>query len=783
MMSQYLKTALRNIKRYSLISAINIAGLSIGIASAILILMWVYDEWSYDRHFTNADNLFRLTESQVMPDGNTSQFAVVPSALAASLKSEYPEVIRASRCFPTPLTLKKGDDFIEETVMTVGKDFLKMFNITFVEGDINTALDDPHNIIMTEEMAKKFFGNSDPLGQTIMSRGYEVKVTGVVKSLPTGTHFHFNYLVPVEWMRSSGAPLDEWRSLDVIYIELKEGTDSKAFEIKIRDFINRHQGRSDSELHLQNIKRIHLFSLRKYMYDSSEKGDITYVRIFSLIAGLILIMACINFMNLSIAHYVRRAKEVGIRKVSGADRQSIVNQFLIESFLTVLIAFVLGMIVVVMLLPAFNALSAKNLIIAHSSAGFYFGIICIIFFCCLLSGGYPAYYISSLNPVSSIMGIFLKDAGNERFRRYMVIFQFTVSLVLITFTLVVRKQVNYLEKKDLGFDRSDIGYFMYPIRPGAGELKALKYELKKNPDVLNVTIAHPDPFDNENKSGGYSWTGKNAASNIMFHTINADGDYASTFGIEVINGRFLSDDFPADEQSVVINETAAKILGFTNPVGESIVTGWGGRLKIIGIVRDFNFQNLHFKIEPLLIMKGNDNNLIVKMKHERNRPAVDYITRTFNTFKPGLPIDFHFLQDDFDKLYTAEKRTGTITGLFSLLAIMISCLGLLGLSSFMAENRTKELGIRKVNGARSLDIFSLLTKEYIALVTISFVIATPVAWIAGHCWLQTFAYRINENVWFFAFTGVLVLAVTMFTVGIQSYKAAFRNPVESLRYE
>lgn len=783
MIGQYLKTGLRNIKRYSILSAINIAGLSIGLASAILILLWVYDEWSYDRHFSHADYLFRLIEKQINPGASIEQMAIVPSSSAKYLKNEYPEIIRASRYVLSPLTLKKGDEFVEEMVASVDSDFLKMFDIRFVRGDINIALNDPHNIILTEEMAGKYFGNEDPLGKTLQSRGYEVKITGVVKELPYNSHIHFNFLAPIEWMKEFTPVTNEWLSRDLTYIELKEGTDLGAMDNKIRDFLKKHQEGTNSEMYLQNVKDIHLYSSRKFMYDSSEQGDIVYVRILGLIAVLILIIACINFTNLSTAQSTDRNREIGVRKISGACRKKIALQFFVESFLTVIASIVTAIILVELLLPAFNGLTAKNLQITNTSTIFFLSLIILILFCTILAGTYPAFYLSSLKPVNIIRGLTVRNQGNANFRKIMVIFQFSVSLLLIIFTLVVRKQIDYFEKKDLGFDRSNIGYFMFPTRPGSPEIQTLKNELKKNPDILNVTIAHPNTFNNESKSGGYTWSGKKAGEDILFHTIGADEDYAATFGIKVKDGRFFSTDFKADATAAVINESAAKVIGFKDPVGEVINTNRGTKLNIVGVVEDFNFQSLHFKIEPLIMQLGDDNNLIVKMKPGRISSSVDYITKTFNSFNPGLPIDFHFLDDDFGILYRTEKQTGKITSLFCLLAILISCLGLLGLSSYMLEKKTKEVGIRKVNGARSLEIFSMLSMEYMILVIFSFILIIPLAWFISHKWLQNFAFHTDIGIIVFLFAFLVTIALTSIIVGIQSFRAALRNPVESLRYE
>ena len=780
----YLKIALRNIKRYSVHSILNISGMAIGLTCAILILLWVQDEWSYDRHFEHADDLYRVIEKQNSPGGEVTLFAPTLSAVAPALKIEYPEIIRSSRIMHTPLTLKKGDEFIEETVVAVDKDFLKMFNIRFVRGDINTALNDRHNIVITEETAHKYFGNDDALGKTLPSRGFLVTVTGVVKPLPLNSHIRFDFLISTDYFVESGAPVNSWedRGRSYSYIELVKGTDSKLVDQKIQNFIKKHKKGADAELLLQNIKKIHLYSSRKYSYDIVGHGDITYVAIMGLIAFFILLIACINFMNLSTAQSVQRAREIGVRKVAGANKQKIIAQFLGESLLIVSVATIIAMILVELLLPGYNTLIGKQLDVDYHRVGLYVGLIAIVLFCGLLAGSYPAFYLSSLNPSDIIKGVINKDPGNAKFRRVLVIFQFTLSIALIVCTLIIGNQLSYMQNKKLGYNKDNIGYFMFPIRPGDPKLEALKKELSNNPDILRVTKGY-SPMNLEATSGGYNWAGKKAGDDVLFHRLDTDEDYAKTFQLELKEGRFFSSEFPSDNTAAVINEKAAEAMGLKNPVGEVLTTPRGAKLTIIGVLKDFHIQSLHYKIEPLLMKKGESNNLFVKMKSDHVPATVEFINKTFKSFNPGLPLDFHFLDVDFDNLYRTEQRMSKIFRYFSLLAIIISCLGLIGLSLFMTELRTKEIGIRKVNGAKSLEIFALLSKEYMLWVLISILIATPVAWYTMHRWLENFAYKTNLSWWIFALTGLLALGIAFLTVSWQSMKAATRNPVEALRYE
>jgi putative ABC transport system permease protein len=789
MIKNYFKIALRNIKRYYAYSILNISGMAIGLASAILILLWVQDEWNYDRQFENADDLYRIIQNEYPSGGEGSMLAPTPAALTRMLKEQYPEIIRSSRYEPHfELRIKKGDEILQEkSVAAVDKDFFKMFSIEFVQGDINSALNDPHNVVLTKEMAHKYFGDEDPLGKTLpISLGYMITVTGVVKSLPHNSHIMFDFIVPIEVLAQSGVPINDWQFLCYNYIELKKGTDSKIVNDKILDFIKKNKKGSNSEIFLQNIKKIHLFSSRKYTFDIGGHGDITYVRIMSLIAVFILLIACINFMNLSTAQSARRAKEIGVRKVAGANKRKIIVQFLGESLLIVFVAHVIAMIFVELLLPSFNNFNGKLVAVNYQSAGLYIGLISIILFCGLLAGSYPALYLSSLRPMDIMKGNITRNPGNKQFRRVLVIFQFSLSVMLVICTLIVVSQLSFMQKKNLGFNKDNIGYFQFPTAPWDPKLKTLKKELSDNPDILNVTRVfynYANPLNIEGPSGGFNWAGKKAGDDVLFYNISADEDYAKTFQLELKEGRYFSTEFSTDNTAIVINEQAEKILGFKNPIGEILTTAQGSKLNIIGIMKDFHFKSLHAKIEPLLMQLGESNNFFVKMKPENITSTVESIKKTYNSFKPEIPLDFHFLDDDFDKLYRSEQRISKIFGYFSFLAIIISCLGLIGLSSFMTEWRTKEIGIRKINGAKSTEIFSLMSNEYIIWVMISIIIACPVAWYAMHKWLQNFAYRINISWWVFALAGVLALLIALLTVSIQSYKAANKNPVEALRYE
>lgn len=780
MLRNYLKIAFRNIKRHSAYSILNIAGMAIGMASAILILLWVQDEWSYDRHFRNADNLYRIIQKDTAL--GVSMVATA-GALPHVLKEEYPEIIRATRYgAPPDFILQRDDEFIEEKVAMVDTDFLKMFDIEFVRGDIGNALKEPRNIVITEKMAVKYFKNEDPIGKTLTAVGGQVvfTISGIVKDMPSNSQIQFGFMFPMGW---NGSDENDWNWLEHNYIELKDGTDIKLLEEKIKYVLKKHNHDPNSQIFLQNIKKTHLYSSGRYNYDIDGLGDITYVRIMSLIAFFILLIACINFMNLSTAQSAKRAKEIGINKVVGANKARIIFQFIGESLLVVLVAHVLAMILVELFLPGYNSLTGKQLHVNYQSPGLYISLAIIVLFCGILAGSYPAFYLSSLKPLETIKGLTDKNPSNPRLRKILVIFQFSLSVLLIICTLVVRNQIHYMQTKSLGFNKDDIGYFLYPAAPWDHILKTVKNELKNNPDILSITAAPMSPFNGGNTMSNLSWSGKKPGSDILFYGLDADFDFARTFKLELKTGRFFSPEYATDSSAIVINEMAGKVLGFNDPVGQTITAPSGHKYNIIGVVKDFHFKSLHHKIGPLIMGIGPSNFFYIKMKHDNISSTINSIQKTYNSFKPIQPFNFHFLNEDFDNMYQTEQRINRIFTWFAFLAIVISCLGLIGLSSFMTERRTKEIGIRKINGAKSNEIFSLLSGEYIKWVMISIIIACPVAWYIMNKWLQNFAYRIDISWWIFASAGVVALVIALLTVSWQSFRASRKNPVEALRYE
>ena len=563
-----------------------------------------------------------------------------------------------------------------------------------------------------------------------------------------------------------------------------EGTDSKFTGEKIKNIIQRKRSGANAEIFLQNIRDIHLNS-RKHEGDIAT-GNIEYVKLASLLAILILIVACINFMNLLTAQSSGRVKEIGVRKMAGANRQKIIVQFLGESLLIVFVAHIIAMILVELLLPGFNNLMYAKLDVNYLSTGLYLGLFVVVLFCGLLAGSYPALYLSSLKPLATIRGMIFDNPGKARFRKTLVISQFALSFLFIICTIIVRNQLEYMSNIDLGQNINNIGYFDIPE---GVRRETLKNELSKNPDILNATIANTLTQSIINHQINIAL--KQGEDTVFLNGLSTDKDYATTFQLEIKEGQFLSDNENIGNESgvinVVINEKAKSFFRTKDILGEELISVSGKKMKIIGVVKDFHYRTLRSSIEPLIIFplqsEEQGGKCYIRMKPDHIPSTVNSVGNIVRTLNPAHTLDLKFLKDDFDNLYFVERVASIVLGYMTFLAIIISCLGMIGLSTFMTKRRTKEIGIRKANGAKSGEIFSLLSKEFIKLTMISFVIASPVAWYATNIWLRGYAYRTNIGWWVFALAWVIVMMITMLTVGFQSYRAANKNPVEALRYE
>jgi len=783
MIKNYFKIALRNIRRYSTYSILNISGIAIGMAIAILLFLYVENELSYDRFYKNADNIYRVLEKHYNA-GKLQQMALTAYPLATALKERYPEIILSSRYNNFWQTFTKGDDYVEGTLAPVDKDFFDMFDIVFVQGDKISALSGPNDIIVTEDMATRYFGKDDPMGKKMtLPPDHVFTVTGVIKNVPRNSFFYIDCIVSSEFLKFQG-DLNNWNNATTYtFIELNKGSDSKLVEGKIKNIIQDNSPEikeAKAEIFLQKLTKIHLYSHGKYDHDIGA-GNIAYVRLASLMAILILIIACINFMNLFTAQSLRRAKEIGVRKVAGANRRIIIFQFLGESLLIILVAYLIAMILVELMLPGFNILLHSQLKLNYGSAGLYTGLITIVLFCAILAGGYPAMYLSSFEPIDIMKGI-NKNSGNAKIRRSLVVLQFTLSFLFIISTLIVGAQLKYLQNKNLGLDIANVCRFSFSDI----NQESFKRDLGNNPDIISVTMTSDNPISFWNITPDFNWEGKQKTDKIMFSIFSTDENYAQTFRPEIIKGRFFSSDVTANNNTIVINEQAEKTIGFKDPIGKQL-SYHGSNYIIIGVIKDFHFQSLHSRIEPLVIMympltvkSGLCN---IRINPDKITSTLTYIRDTYKSYNPNHSPNIGFLYDDYKFQYFLEQIISSVLVFITFLTIMISCLGIFGLSTFMTVSRTKEIGIRKAHGAKTIEIFTMLSKEYFILVGISFIIASPIAWFATNIWLQSFAYRINLNLWLFGLAWIIIMLFTMLTVGLQSYRAASKNPVKALRYE
>jgi putative ABC transport system permease protein len=810
MLKNYLKIAWRNLVRNKAFSIINITGLAIGLSCFLLIALYVMDELSYDRFYPNADRIYRIN-SDVRFGGADLHMPVTSDMMGELLKKDYPQVENYTRIytFSGDKLIKKGNDYIdEERVAHVDSTFFDVFQLPVAEGDIKHGLDEPNTVIITESTAKKYFGTTHVLGKTIEARGEKnpfFKITAVVKDMPKNAHFHFDFFFS---MKNVEYNWDQITSHNFYtYLRLKEGTDYRSFEKNFDQYIDKYvipaakvfmninsmdefkKAGNSLVYTMMPLTDIHLHSDRSF--ELSPGGNIQYVYIFSAVALFILIIACINFMNLTTAHSANRAKEVGIRKVLGTEKRNLITQFLFESIVMVLFSLVISFGVVYLVLPLFNDVSGKEMAITSLSSPYISPLLIVLpFVVGMLAGSYPAFYLSSFKPIEILKGKLKPGNKNGGLRSVLVVFQFAVSIVLIVGTIVVYKQLNYIQTKNLGYNKEQV-LIINGISSLNDNTNAFKNEVLQLPGVVSGTLSGYLPVTNSYRSdNAYSKEAVLTAKNgFNMQNWRIDYDYIKTLGMQIIKGRNFSREFGGDSTSVIINETTVKILGYADPVGKKIYTstdaqGHTKAYTIIGVVKNFNFESLHQDVGPLcFLLGGGFGSGVFKVNTSNVQDLITQIQNKWKALAPGLPFSYNFLNESFDGMYRAEQRVGKIALTFSVLAIFIACLGLFGLATFIAEQRTKEIGIRKVLGASVQGIVQMLSKDFVKLVIIAFVLAAPFAWWAMHSWLQDFAYRIHIEWWMFAAAGFGALCIALATVSFQAIRAAIVNPVKSLRTE
>ncbi|PIQ21983.1 MAG: hypothetical protein COW65_05750 [Cytophagales bacterium CG18_big_fil_WC_8_21_14_2_50_42_9] len=786
MFKNYLKIAFRNLLRYKAFSFINIFGLALGMTCSILIMLWVKDELSYNKFHANLDNLYRVIEDQHYPGGEDLVLENSPGPLAEALKKEFPEITHATNIsWNTQLLFAHhGKSFKEEGVY-VSPDFLQMFSFSLLAGDAKTALSQPNSLIIDETLAKKYFGTTDALGKILkINNESSYKVTGVLHDVPKNSSLRFNFLMPVmDFKNQPGNEwLAEWGNNGIrTMVMLRPDADRKALNAKIEKILRKHNPDSSIDIFLQPVADMHLYPYFKP--GRVTYGTIQFVRLFSVVAIFVLVIACINFMNLSTARSAKRAKEVGVRKVIGAVRSVLMGQFIGESILISVLAIFIAIGLAQLFLPVFNELTGKGIKLQFSDPVFLGTLTLIALVTGLLAGSYPAIFLSSFKPVTVLKGTLKFSNKVALFRKSLVVFQFGLSAVLIIGTVVVYRQVAFMRSKDIGLNRENVAYINLE-----GDLskraEAFKYELAQAPGIKAVGAASQSPIRVGNNGSGIEWPGKNPNANILFSFLQTDYGFINTMDIKLKEGRFFQKEYGADSVKVVVNEEAARLMGMKNPVGEKIKAG-DTDVHIIGVVKDFNVMGLQRPMQPLLMFLGleNANYIMVRMAAGQTEKGIASLERLTKKYNPNYPFEYHFLDQEYEDMFKGEQVIGKLANYFAGIAIVISCLGLFGLALFTAEQRTKEIGIRKVLGASVGGIVAMLSQDFLKLVLVANIIAWPLGWYLMQNWLQDYAYRAELSWWIFAAAGLATLVIAFLTVAFQAIRAAIANPVQSLRSE
>ena len=793
MLKNYLKIALRNLFRHKTFSFINVFGLAVGMACTILILLWVQDELSYDKFFKDADNIYLVLQGD-----KSGMNAVTSKLLAPTLKRLLPEIKKSTNFIQLPEAVKfliqNGDKGFEESVIFADTNFFKVFSYKFKEGTPAMVLSDPNSIILTEEAAKKYFGSEDAIGKPLKVSGFGgntvMRVSGILENIPLQSQLQGQIIMSVGWFNTIGINFDNWNDQSFqTFVQLTKNSNIENLPSKIKQYIVKNF----PNLNTDNVSISFIPLTKIHLYGSNIKflettGDIKYVQIFIAIAFIILLIASINYMNLSTALSLKRTKEVGIRKTVGAKRKTLIFQFLGESLILSILGFVLSLLFVELFLPQFNLLTGKRLMISFFDPHFIGLSFLVIVVTGLLSGSYPALFLSSFSPVQILKGKLKLGSWNLFTRKGLVVFQFTMTVVIIIGTIVVFDQMSFIRNSNLGFDKENL-LCIKMTGEANSKYDILKNEFLKNPEV--ISISHSESVSSAlTRTTSVSWPGKPQNEDKPFWLLFTDSDLVAVYKFEMKEGRFFSDQYPSDKTGAfVINEATAKSMGLKSPLN-TVINLWGKNGKIIGVVKDFHFASFHTAIEPL-IFKMPDNNQeasrlgIITIRFKSNAPdkLILYLEKTWHEQMAGNPFDYYFYNDSLNKLYFSEIRMGTVFKYFSFLSILIACLGLFGLVSISAEQRTKEIGIRKVLGASTSNVALILTKNFLILIIVSNVIAWPVAYYFMNEWLQDFAYRISISWWTFALAGGIALVIALVTVSFQAIKAATANPVKSLRYE
>ena len=784
MIRHALTIAIRNFLKHKHVFLINLIGLSTGLATALLIFLWVKDELAMNKFHDKNDRLYQAMEHQSYAEGIMTTIST-PGLLAETLKEEIPEVeYAATIIWPDEYTLSVGEKVFKGTGHYAGVDFFHLFSFPLVKGDKSTAIARPGDIALSIKTADILFGGAEEaIGQSLeFNHDKAYTVTAIFEDVPENSSMEFDFLLPYEDYKAENDWLLQWGNNGPhTVLALKEGTDGMMASAKIKDFIKDRNENSNVELFLYPYSKRYLHG--RFEDGKLVGGRIEYVRLFSIIAIFILIIACINFVNLATARASRRAKEVGVKKAVGADRKALVYQYLGESILIAFISLLLGLILVQIALPEFNLLTDKQLHLSWSPL-LIFSFIGITLFTGLLAGIYPAAYLAGFKPVQVLKGEIRTSLGELWARRGLVVFQFTMSIILIISVLVVYRQIQFVQSQHLGYDKEQLLYFSMEGRVES-QTDAFLSELKKVDGIQNASTISHTLIGRNNNTSGLNWEGKNPDDRILFENIGVNYDLIETIGVDFIDGRPFSREFGADSNKIIFNQTAIDIMGMEDPIGQKIRLWDQYDMEIIGVVKDFHFQSFREEMKPLFFRLKPEFtwNVMVRIEPGKEKQVVRSLEKLYSSFNPGFPLEVDFLDEEYALMYAAERRVASLSGYFAGFAILISCLGLFGLATFTTERKKKEIGIRKVLGASVMQIIVLLTKDFSKLVLVSLLIGLPLAYAVAANWLSDFAYKIHINIWLFVLSGALVMLISWLTVSSQAFRSAQVNPKECLKDE
>jgi putative ABC transport system permease protein len=807
MIKNYIKMAIRNLQKHKFYSFINVIGLSIGISCCMLITLFILDELNYDQYHEKSDRIHRVT-MEALFGGNHFNMAVTPAPMAAALMSDYPDVEAATRFRTSGNWLMKkaeGDqNIIESRVAFADSTVFDVFTIPFIEGNPATALTQRNSLVLSQSTAAKYFSKETALNKTlILDNGETYTITGIYRDMPQNGHFHFDALITMLNRESSNNT--QWTSNNFhTYVLLTPGADASAFRDKLPDMIEKYvgpqvlqfMGKSLEELrssgtwmkyHLQSLSEIHLHS--QLGVEIEPNSDIQYIYIFSIIALFLLVIACINFMNLSTARSANRAKEVGVRKVLGSFRSHLIKQFLTESILLTTLSFIIAFGLAFLALPLFNSLSNKALSIPFDSITFWFICTTATITIGLLAGMYPAFFLSAFKPVSVLKGKLAIGTKSGVVRSLLVVFQFSISIILVVGTFTIFKQLNYIQGKKLGFDKEQV-LLIENLWALGDKVASFKTQSSALASVSSISVSGYLPVTSSWRSDTGFWIEGQSKdeTSVSMQYWRVDHNYIGTLGMDVIDGRDFSLDFPSDSTGVIINKRAAKLFGFENPIGQRVTTSNRNdediTYTIVGVIDNFHFQSMKENISALCLVLGNSNGYAMLKTNSNNiQNTLSQVEAQWKALAPDQPFVYSFLDEEFNDMYQSEQRIGTIFWTFAALAIFIASLGLFALAAFTAEQRTKEIGVRKVLGASVKSIVFLLSKEFIKLIGIAFIIAAPLAWWGISTWLESYTYKTTIGLEVYLFAGIVAFLVAWLTMSYQSIKAAMSNPVNSLRSE